>query len=274
MKTIQYIKKYKLDIGINFDYSEFVTDLKREFYALLEVSRNELNPDNFFSIMDAMEHKWERLNMKTKGVLPSYLWDVLYYKIMMKRFYKTFPKLAEYKAKCKTMKISRLVQELKNFASERSDYKLSFFLNYTSHDFSFKVINYSPSSIGELEYESSNDFMKLERILEGGGYFNDYRIHILFEELSSQLQKVARSKFLTQKDNPKREVPFINFNTLLKFHEYKMHFDYLNLDIASATEDKIKDVYKELCKTSHPDKGGDHDTFVEIIKAKMHVLNT
>jgi hypothetical protein len=43
-------------------------------------------------------------------------------------------------------------------------------------------------------------------------------------------------------------------------------FDKLNID-PNADEKEIKKTYYDLCRIHHPDKGGDHDMFIEITAA-------
>jgi hypothetical protein len=94
MKPLDYVKKYSLDKGVNFNHSEFVQDLTFDFVSLLEIGKNKNNEfvlSGFENTVRAIRQKWDGINNKTLGQLPDKLWNYFYASVVVKMRGELFP---------------------------------------------------------------------------------------------------------------------------------------------------------------------------------------
>ncbi len=84
MKTKDYIEKYKLNISDKFNHAEFVQDLASEFIALLEVNKANDNIKGFDNAVRAIRMKFDAINNKTVGELPTKLWNYFFATVIAK----------------------------------------------------------------------------------------------------------------------------------------------------------------------------------------------
>jgi hypothetical protein len=276
MKVEEYIQKFQLNEGVNFNYALFLNYLKREFYARLELYKDDMTTEKFYDVIDQMSEKWEMIVAESESVIPEFLWEILYYKIIMKRFYKIFTEFAEYKDEIQKWNIATLVQELKDIAKNRGDIRIESFISRRSRDLKYDPVNFDKNSIGEIELKANPLLIELERLLYKGKYFSDYKIHLLYSELNSQLRRVAVSKIKTgtivQENDKLRDIPYINFKLNLTYLEYKECFDYFGLDINKNTKKDVNSKYGELYKKLHPNNGGNVDEFIQLARMRNSCL--
>lgn len=91
MKTIEYVRKYNLESGINFNHNEFVSDLTFDFIALLEVGNSTKNIKGFDNAVRAIRMKWDGIDKKTLGQLPEKLWNFFFATVIAKTRENLFP---------------------------------------------------------------------------------------------------------------------------------------------------------------------------------------
>ena len=78
MKTLEYVKKYRLNEDDSFDHNAFMQDFNSDFNLLL--SNANINNDyvRFRRLVNDMKQKWDNINKKTVGQLPDSLWGYFY----------------------------------------------------------------------------------------------------------------------------------------------------------------------------------------------------
>lgn len=195
MKPIDYVKKYNLSQGVDFNHNEFVIDLTNDFLTLLETGNCRESFKGFNNTVNAIRMKWDGINKKTAGQLPEKLWNYFFATIIAKMREELFPEIIQ-------------AQKKKN----------------------------------KEDYERRQEYRKfIER--EKTGNFFDY-FNFCNTLLVSFLLEMA--------------VPTQSFLTL-------------GLD-TDATASDINTKYRELCMVHHPDKGGNHDSFIAITEAKNKCL--
>ena len=84
MKTLEYVRKYNLDKGVNFNHNEFVIDLTTDFTTLLEVGNSTKSFKGYNNTVNAIRMKWNAVNNKTMGQLPEKLWNYFYATVIVK----------------------------------------------------------------------------------------------------------------------------------------------------------------------------------------------
>jgi len=72
MKPIEFIKRYGLDKGTNFDRSAFKEDLTSEFIAFLELNKAKDNIKGFDNSVKVIKMKFDAINNKTLGDISSF----------------------------------------------------------------------------------------------------------------------------------------------------------------------------------------------------------
>lgn len=97
MKTQEYIAKYRLnaDREHHFNYQQFVADLTQDFEALLETGNARSNIKGYENAVRAIRMKWDAINNKTVGELPSGLWNYFYATVVARRKKELFPQEME-----------------------------------------------------------------------------------------------------------------------------------------------------------------------------------
>lgn len=78
MTTKEFIKKYKLSESNKFDHTEFVSDMKTELLALLELNKAIDNLKGFDNSVRCINMKWKAIENKTFGVFPEKLWNYFF----------------------------------------------------------------------------------------------------------------------------------------------------------------------------------------------------
>lgn len=91
MKTKEYISKYNLDKGVNFNHNSFVSDLTFDFITLLEVGNSTKNIKGYENAVRAIRMKWDAISNKTAGILPDKLWNYFYASVIAKTRNELFP---------------------------------------------------------------------------------------------------------------------------------------------------------------------------------------
>ena len=91
MKTLEYVRKYNLDKGVNFNHNEFVIDLTNDFTTLLEVGNSTKSFKGYNNTVNAIRMKWDAVNNKTMGQLPEKLWNYFYATVIVKLREQLFP---------------------------------------------------------------------------------------------------------------------------------------------------------------------------------------
>jgi len=99
MKTKEYVVKYSLDIGDNFNHKEFISDLTYDFIALLEVGNSTKNIKGFDNAVRAIRMKWDAINNKTVGQLPDKLWNFFFATVIAKSREELFPEVMAHRRK-------------------------------------------------------------------------------------------------------------------------------------------------------------------------------
>lgn len=84
MKTLDYVRKYKLNVSDKFDHSEFVEDLANDFIALLEMNKANDNLKGFDNALRCIKMKFDAINNKTVGCLTDKLWNYFYATVVVK----------------------------------------------------------------------------------------------------------------------------------------------------------------------------------------------
>ena len=69
MKTIEYVRKYKLNEDDHFNHTKFLKDFVNDFNSML--SEANINNDyvRFRRLVEDMKKKWDNINEKTVGNL-------------------------------------------------------------------------------------------------------------------------------------------------------------------------------------------------------------
>jgi hypothetical protein len=91
MKTKEYVSKYNLDKGVNFNHNGFISDLTFDFITLLEVGNSTKNIKGYENAVRAIRMKWDAISNKTAGVLPDKLWNYFYASVIAKTRNELFP---------------------------------------------------------------------------------------------------------------------------------------------------------------------------------------
>ena len=95
MKTLEYVRKYNLDKGVNFNHNEFVIDLTNDFTTLLEVGNSTKSFKGYNNTVNAIRMKWDAVNNKTMGQLPEKLWNYFYATVIVKLREQLFPDIMQ-----------------------------------------------------------------------------------------------------------------------------------------------------------------------------------
>jgi hypothetical protein len=95
MKTLEYVRKYNLDKGVNFNHNEFVIDLTTDFTTLLEVGNSTKSFKGYNNTVNAIRMKWDAINNKTMGQLPEKLWNYFYATVIVKLREQLFPDIMQ-----------------------------------------------------------------------------------------------------------------------------------------------------------------------------------
>lgn len=91
MNTKEYVTKYKLNVGNNFNHNEFIADLTNDFITLLEVGNSTKNFKGYENAVRAIRMKWDAINNKTVNCLPDKLWNYFYATVIAKTKEELFP---------------------------------------------------------------------------------------------------------------------------------------------------------------------------------------
>lgn len=84
MKTLDYVRKYKLNESDKFDHAEFVKDLTSDLLVLLEVNKALDNIKGFDNAVNCIRMKYDAINNKTVGFIPDKLWSFFWATVVVK----------------------------------------------------------------------------------------------------------------------------------------------------------------------------------------------
>lgn len=90
MTTKEYIVKYSLNKGTNFNRNEFIRDLSVDFMTLLEIGKARENLKGFNNAITAIKHKFDAINNKTRGDI-SKMWNYFFATVIVKIREQLFP---------------------------------------------------------------------------------------------------------------------------------------------------------------------------------------
>ena len=101
MKPLHYVRKYKLNLGTNFNHKEFISDLTLDFMSLLEVGKAHENIKGFENAVRAIRMKFDGIANKTAGIFPEKLWGYFFATVIAKMREDLFPDLMKARAERK-----------------------------------------------------------------------------------------------------------------------------------------------------------------------------
>lgn len=129
MKTKEYVKKFKLNLGNKFNHSEFVNDLTVDFITLLEVGNGKGNLKGFNNAVNAIRMKYDAINNKTVGCLPEKLWNFFFATVVAKMRNDLFPEEME-KRRVEKERRKKMYEDRKNWEEQMYG---NFFEDYFAH---------------------------------------------------------------------------------------------------------------------------------------------
>lgn len=91
MKTIEYVRKYKLNEDDHFNHTKFLKDFVNDFNSMLSDANINNDYVRFRRLVDDMKKKWDNINKKTVGQLPEPLWRYFYATTITERRDALFP---------------------------------------------------------------------------------------------------------------------------------------------------------------------------------------
>jgi hypothetical protein len=128
MKPLEYVKKYNLDQGVNFNHNEFISDLTFDFITLLEVGNARGNFKGYNNAVNAIRMKWDGIDKKTAGRLPEKLWNYFFGSVIAKLREELFPEEME-KRRMEEKERKRRKEEWKRMEQEEDSWIFGFFLH-------------------------------------------------------------------------------------------------------------------------------------------------
>lgn len=256
MKAKQYVKKYRLSEGIDFNYHLFLQDFTSDFIALVEYFRakGEFTVQQFDTAVDQMRDKWDGINNKTLGKLPEKLWNYFYASVVVEAKNDLFPKHQK-----------RILEIKKMSNAELQDYLHGYgvWVNLK------KDAWYNPTHGLKRAWEKvdriGNEFVTIA-MKEA-----DRRAKILQVDYEEELHK--RDKEWYEQQQKSREGFEDWFERLLLGSLFKgmqvptSEFAVLGLK-SDASEEDVKKAYRKLSLQHHPDQGGNQAKFIELTEAK------
>ncbi len=279
MKTLDFVKKYKLSQSDKFSHKHFAMDFGNEFISRLEVYKtfSSYSVSKFFDLIDEMDNRWHQIDKKTAGNLPEGLWNYMYDAIMIPTIDVEFPQIYAIKQIVDRANIHDLKLILKEELGA-DDFTYRMYIEDIAWEWNHK---YADNSIGELGLQPNGYYSRIEKMVNDK---NSYIVFYIFDELTYQLKKVAAAKakiqfriHLKDRERNKRTKMFDWWDFVssqgikANKNEYISYFSLLNLTIESKEED-VKKSYRLLSMTKHPDKGGNKEDFVELTEAKNKCL--
>ena len=303
MKPKHFVKKYKLDTVDKFNHKPFVLDFGNEFISRLEVYKTFGNwgVKKFFDLIDEMHKKFEAIDLKCKVQLPDSLWKYMKNAVFMNFFDEEFPETAEDREALRTMNIKELKEWLVSQKEMMSGISANIDRGYAPHGYKVNPYfwsndvetcefewdgAYEKNVIGSLGLKPNYSWQKADAAVYE---LNDYLINIAWDELTYQLKKVAAVKakrqFKIHRDweekqkeyNEQRRWNWYKFVHEYMFgfsvdrNEYVPYISLLNLQ-EDFKEADVKESYRKLSLSKHPDKGGSHEDFIELTEAKNKCL--
>jgi hypothetical protein len=193
MKTIDYVKKYNLDKGPNFDHKEFISDLTNDFISLLEYSKAENNLKGFENALRCISDRYKGIEKKTAGIFPPKLWNYFYATVVVKLRDELCPKQMQQR-KEESEKRKRLYEERKRFHDEHfgfdySNLFLAFLFSSSKPTESFAVLGLNENANAE-EVKIAYKALALKHHPDKGGKQEDFiRITEAKNKVLAYLQK-------------------------------------------------------------------------------------
>lgn len=284
MKPLEYVKKYKLDSGVNFSHKHFAMDFGNDFNSRLEVYKmfSTWGDAKFWSLLDEMFNKWDQINNKTLGVLPDGLIGYIRNAIFIPTYELEFPEVKEFKDLVDVSlikELKQLIRERVDLLSKRREVRYSWEEPYSDVDFEWDH-NYMDNAIGVLGIRPTFGYHQLSKKLDE---LNDHCLYYAFSKLTYQLSKRATARANVQfrmrkewEDSRSREKfswfdYLFSTNIRVNLDEYKTYITLLRLEQDFKAEDVSKQ-YRQLSLIHHPDKGGNSEKFIELTEAKNKCL--
>jgi len=128
MKSKEYVKKYNLDKGFNFNKTEFVNDFSVDFMTLLEVGKSTENIKGFENTVRAIRMKWDAINKRSLRKLDEKIWKYFYATVVIKAKEKLFPEILKRRREQKEHR-KRIKQEEEQFYKDMQDEWIKSILN-------------------------------------------------------------------------------------------------------------------------------------------------
>lgn len=291
MKTIDYVKRYRLNESDSFSHNRFAIDFGNDFLSRLEVYKtfSSWSELYFWKLYDEMINKWDQINKKTVGQLPDKLWNYMRREIFIPTLEEEFPRIKEFKNRVDVARIPDLrVLILGRFQqlSINDDFMLSSHVNDAEIEWDH---NYMNNALGELNYKPNYSYKALEKTIDKA---NDHCLYYAFDELTHQLMKLAAAKakiqFRIRHEHEQRRKVYRDNNFdwwsflggsefydlgRVNINDYLSYFDLLKINTKSElTEKAVITSYRQLSLVYHPDKGGDAEKFIELTEAKNKCL--
>ena len=290
MKPKHFVKKYNLDTKDTFNHNRFSVDFGTDFMSRLEVYKtfNGWGVNRFFDLISEMRKRFETIDLKCKVQLPEKLWSYMKNAIFMEVFDQEFPEVAEDRNELRKMNIFELKSWLKSQNDLFKKFGIGHYYSFTGRidlaEFEWDR-NYQEKVIGSLGLKPSYSYDEADDVIY---QLNDYLVNCAWSELTYQLKKVAAAKAKIQfkirkeweeerKDFNRRKWDWFSFiNDSLKGFgidksEYVPYMSILNLT-GDFKESEVKESYRKLSLLKHPDKGGNHEDFIELTEAKNKCL--
>lgn len=254
MKNTEYIKKFKLSesnprfIDNVNNLKALVADFYLDFRSQLEVVTN-MTTVRFNTIADQFFKKVEALDRKVPFGFPNYVYDQVekFRDSLMEEF------LPEY------------TQQLNFYSNEASLDELKAFLEaYDIHIYSF-------TGYGEInaKYINSGKYSYLVTLA-----VKRYKHLLDIKDRKEEDARWQQWKEQFDRENQKRREQFHKMMNLLFAHTVCPIDSYSALGLTvNATLDDVKSCYRKLSLQNHPDRGGNHDKFIELTEHKNKIVS-
>ncbi len=264
MKSKQYVKKYDLGQGVNFNHNEFIADMVFDFMSMIEWEelRGEFNLGKFDQVVTQMRDKWEGINNKTLGILPEKLWKYFYATVVVELKSEKFPELEKQRQDILNMNNRELERVLSNQGISVS---IGFGFNVAwdrqwgqAHDLNNRFVFIALREAERRKMKRQNQ--EAEELQKRAAQWKK--------------EKEARRNFWEGYGHTSGDSSFFGgiLSGILKGMSAPIKaLDTLNIS-EDATEDDVKKAYRKLSLKHHPDKGGNQQKFIELTEAKNKCL--
>ena len=288
MTTKQYIKKCRLGEGVQYlNHNSFGIDFGTEFFNKLEylkLTNTGYNHTLFIKHVDDMWKKWEQINLKIPNAeLPVSVWYYLYYNIFLPTKDAEFPDIAEKEEIIRGLDIVGLKRYISNNAPESMIRYFGLGIFFKSDiviiaDYEWDR-NYQENVIGSLGLKPSVSMFRLLEYFDN--HCTDYMMDYAFTQLVNQSKRLAAAKAKIQfkihienkgkrKNHSKDDWHnyISNNNGVVRIDDYMSYFLFMRIDPDKTNEEEVNKIFKKMSMLHHPDKGGSHDKFLELVESK------